>query len=602
MQQLCRDSAAKDLDFFSQKENIEEDHSMLIDLEKVAKCCLEGSSEADYHGLYTHDNDSQLNQAIEPEEFSFGTTSPILSFTSQINRKTTPCSFGTLSSLSISNAPTRWNFEGQNHHHNLNLKPNSHNNQELDSPLSMVNPPEQTTSLDAALASGRTASGGFLPSSPLLRKVTPAEAVARAQFNSALMPPITYHSPPPSLVNSRKDQKSETRSPRSTNTIIRQSTPISSFDFPRNNLKKSMISSTTTSKHNTLSGMGFGHGNMHHSNRLVTSTPFQAQGRSLDFDSLIPTPPESCQSTKTLFIKPPLETKIHPFDASLLDDDWLQTRVQCDARMAQVAGGLVRSVGAIGSISNAPNTHHDDCFGITCFCNPPTTTHTEAIHLLISTSTPRILVPPPPLMAPFDRRDYNDHSDKPVFQGDKNIFYKSESSEGIFNQIGAATSSHHRNNSQSTANYQQPPGSDYLCKLCNVPGHWLKDCHLYEPRHVPSISNSGTLSGGVISPSASSTLHSKRNNTITSRSSEPPGNYVCRLCGIPGHWIEQCAKFQVKTHHHIAYGNVSNSQVGGGCGFSGPPPRNYICNLCHQPGHWIQQCSEFVSPPSVFRR
>ncbi|XXQ36040.1 CCHC-type domain-containing protein [Plasmodiophora brassicae] len=46
----------------------------------------------------------------------------------------------------------------------------------------------------------------------------------------------------------------------------------------------------------------------------------------------------------------------------------------------------------------------------------------------------------------------------------------------------------------------------------------------------------------------------------------PPPGYVCRLCSVAGHYIEDCP--QAST-----------------------PPDGYVCNRCHQPGHFISACS-----------
>jgi len=52
------------------------------------------------------------------------------------------------------------------------------------------------------------------------------------------------------------------------------------------------------------------------------------------------------------------------------------------------------------------------------------------------------------------------------------------------------------------------PPADYVCKLCNVAGHWLDRCpHKAEPK-------------------------------------PPPPSYTCRLCQRPGHWIQLCPSIQ----------------------------------------------------------
>ena len=175
--------------------------------------------------------------------------------------------------------------------------------------------------------------------------------------------------------------------------------------------------------------------------------------------------------------------------------------------------------------------------------------------------------------------------------------------------------------------FNNHPPIDYICKLCNCGGHWMKDCKLYEQR-TPTSSISSFKS---TSSSSGSTTISSGSYGITSSQSQwrtflPPGNYVCRLCNVSGHWIDQCSKFQPK--HHLEESNSngpfqqqsqsqSESQQQGshhqistslplmlGPGptpnsrppayLSKPVPSNYICNLCNRPGHWIQQCTEFT--------
>lgn len=125
-----------------------------------------------------------------------------------------------------------------------------------------------------------------------------------------------------------------------------------------------------------------------------------------------------------------------------------------------------------------------------------------------------------------------------------------------------------------------PLDHDYICRLCNVPGHYIRDCALFQPHHNE---NGGTSSPGCPSGISSPTNRINGSSMLTVRSHLPPGNYICRLCGVPGHWIEQCSRFQRKK-----------DSTGSLNGPIKPPPDSYICNLCHQPGHWIQQCSEFT--------
>lgn len=181
---------------------------------------------------------------------------------------------------------------------------------------------------------------------------------------------------------------------------------------------------------------------------------------------------------------------------------------------------------------------------------------------------------------------------------------------GLSSQSGSSSSS-----SAGFTSFMSSPPGDYVCKLCSYGGHWMKDCKLYEPRNMIASSSSSTLSNSSFASFKSSASNlSTCSNSCSSgggganRSVLPPGNYVCRLCNVAGHWIDQCSKFQPK--HET--GNSSNNSVistvtlppmlGPGptpnyrppAYLSKPVPSNYICNLCNRPGHWIQQCSEFT--------
>jgi len=120
---------------------------------------------------------------------------------------------------------------------------------------------------------------------------------------------------------------------------------------------------------------------------------------------------------------------------------------------------------------------------------------------------------------------------------------------------------------------------DYICRLCLVPGHWMQDCRLFEPK----------------TPTRTSLF--RREVTVLSKRGEakPPASYVCRLCHFSGHWIENCEKFE---KHQSPFRNPSTQPppppLRGKSGSITIPPKGYICNLCLEPGHWIQDCSDFV--------
>ena len=91
---------------------------------------------------------------------------------------------------------------------------------------------------------------------------------------------------------------------------------------------------------------------------------------------------------------------------------------------------------------------------------------------------------------------------------------------------------------------QNQPPYNYVCKICGKSGHWIQQCPF---KYDPVLS-------------------------------QVPVNYICNKCGIPGHWIQNCTNI---------------------------PPPNYVCNKCGIGGHWIQDCTNYKNsgnsvPPSNY--
>ena len=103
-------------------------------------------------------------------------------------------------------------------------------------------------------------------------------------------------------------------------------------------------------------------------------------------------------------------------------------------------------------------------------------------------------------------------------------------------------------NNNNTNFMGNPPPNDYVCKLCNCEGHWMKDCRLYEPRTPPaSISSFKSASSSYSNGSVG--FNGANNNNNATRTLLPPGNYVCRLCNVSGHWIDHSNLSTLKASH-----------------------------------------------------
>ncbi|KAG0050731.1 hypothetical protein BGZ83_004478 [Gryganskiella cystojenkinii] len=98
------------------------------------------------------------------------------------------------------------------------------------------------------------------------------------------------------------------------------------------------------------------------------------------------------------------------------------------------------------------------------------------------------------------------------------------------------------------------PPSGYICRRCNVPGHFIKDC----PTQTQN-SNGGDSQGNGPRPI--------------------PEGYICNKCQQPGHMIRDCPLIKEEERNR-------------------PQRQEYICRICNKPGHKIQDCPEKESSRS----
>ncbi|KAK4686926.1 CWF19-like protein 1, partial [Tremellales sp. Uapishka_1] len=84
-----------------------------------------------------------------------------------------------------------------------------------------------------------------------------------------------------------------------------------------------------------------------------------------------------------------------------------------------------------------------------------------------------------------------------------------------------------------------PPPEHYVCKICQLPGHWIQEC-----------------------PQRSQTEQ------------KVPAGYVCKICQSPDHLIQNCP-------------NKEDRKPRG----ARPPPQGYVCRACGvENQHWIKDC------------
>ncbi|MEI8276661.1 MAG: hypothetical protein WCG00_11755 [Hyphomicrobiales bacterium] len=91
----------------------------------------------------------------------------------------------------------------------------------------------------------------------------------------------------------------------------------------------------------------------------------------------------------------------------------------------------------------------------------------------------------------------------------------------------------------------RPPPEGFICKACNIPGHWIIHCPV---------------------------VIAQRAAKATKVHPPPPDGYTCKACNEQGHWIQQCTKDS-----------------------DAPLPDGYVCKACNEPGHWIKKCAIVIA-------
>ncbi|GFZ43337.1 hypothetical protein JCM24511_01057 [Saitozyma sp. JCM 24511] len=89
------------------------------------------------------------------------------------------------------------------------------------------------------------------------------------------------------------------------------------------------------------------------------------------------------------------------------------------------------------------------------------------------------------------------------------------------------------------------PPENYVCKICSIPGHWIQDC----PEKAKQQEHR-----------------------------QPPPGYVCKICQSSEHLIRDCPNKEA----------ADAARRGGG---PRPPPPGYVCRACGmQDAHYIREC------------
>ncbi|KAF9926854.1 GPI inositol deacylase [Linnemannia zychae] len=138
------------------------------------------------------------------------------------------------------------------------------------------------------------------------------------------------------------------------------------------------------------------------------------------------------------------------------------------------------------------------------------------------------------------------------------------------------------------------PPAGYICRRCNQPGHFVKECTAERVQRVPDgyVCNKCNQPGHFIKDCPLL----KEENTAREQAREqnggidvPPAGYLCKKCSLPGHYIKDCPVLKEE--------NAARAAQGGGDAGRGPddiPPPDYVCVKCKNPGHYVRNCTQFT--------
>ena len=116
-------------------------------------------------------------------------------------------------------------------------------------------------------------------------------------------------------------------------------------------------------------------------------------------------------------------------------------------------------------------------------------------------------------------------------------------------------------------------------------------------------------STGVLPSIQAQTAQTHHNNN--NNGGQPPSNYVCHKCNIPGHWIQNCPtsnnngsnQLQNMVDLGILLGanninrvNNNHNNNNNNNNRGNKPPPNYVCHKCDQKGHWIHNWYVILYP------
>jgi len=124
-----------------------------------------------------------------------------------------------------------------------------------------------------------------------------------------------------------------------------------------------------------------------------------------------------------------------------------------------------------------------------------------------------------------------------------------------------------------------------------TPSPSLNQKEFSNPNRIGAITKEGSTDlKGNANPPSQATSPPAGSNRPSFRNTVPPNGYVCKLCKIPGHWIQSCPDAPLYPIPRDPNRKITI------------PPDGYVCRLCSIPGHWIQNCPDAPKYPLPFHK
>ncbi|KAF9547374.1 GPI inositol deacylase [Mortierella hygrophila] len=133
------------------------------------------------------------------------------------------------------------------------------------------------------------------------------------------------------------------------------------------------------------------------------------------------------------------------------------------------------------------------------------------------------------------------------------------------------------------------PPAGYICRRCNQPGHFVKECTAERVQRVPEgyICNKCNEPGHLIKdcPLLKEEIAAREQARELGGKDIPPSGYLCKKCSEPGHYIKDCP---VLKEEAAARGEQQQTH-----GPNDVPPPDYTCVKCGTKGHYVRNCTQF---------